>query len=310
MAHLLPLGPKGWQLNAASGVLGMAFFFNLSGFLITATLLYQPSVRVFAIRRLCRILPLLWLFLLVMLPLIHAPWSAYLPSFLCYANLPPFPLTPVTDHLWSIGVEVQFYVFIAVLFAVAGKRGFYALPVLAVLVTAGRVWTHDPVSIVTIRRVDDILTGAVLLMLTEGMLGTRVPLLLSRIPFLLWLVLTVFACMEQSGPLQYLRPYLAMCLLGSVLFQPAGAPSRGLQARWLLYLAGISYALYVIHGGVFHLPWFDDENQAMRRLKRPLGLLLVWALAHLSSKYYEAFWVGVGRRWSGRLLRREPPATA
>src|SRR5262245_4445315 len=61
--HLLPLGPKSWQLNAAAGPFGMALLFTLSGFLITSTLLANPDWRTFLIRRGCRILPLAYLYI-------------------------------------------------------------------------------------------------------------------------------------------------------------------------------------------------------------------------------------------------------
>jgi peptidoglycan/LPS O-acetylase OafA/YrhL len=59
--HLLPLGPKSWQLNFTFGPMGMALFFTLSGFLITNFLLQRPSVTDFLIRRIARIVPLAWL---------------------------------------------------------------------------------------------------------------------------------------------------------------------------------------------------------------------------------------------------------
>ncbi|RZA12642.1 MAG: acyltransferase, partial [Proteobacteria bacterium] len=37
-SHMLPLGPKVWELNVAAGSIGMSLFFTLSGFLITSTL--------------------------------------------------------------------------------------------------------------------------------------------------------------------------------------------------------------------------------------------------------------------------------
>ena len=49
--HLFPLGPKSLAVNAGIAALGMAIFFTLSGFLITTTLLYRPSVVEFLIRR-------------------------------------------------------------------------------------------------------------------------------------------------------------------------------------------------------------------------------------------------------------------
>ena len=39
VCHLLPVGPRSWQLNAPVGAVGMALFFCLSGFLITTMLL-------------------------------------------------------------------------------------------------------------------------------------------------------------------------------------------------------------------------------------------------------------------------------
>jgi len=50
-AHLLPLGSKDWALNHAAGVLGMALFFTLSGFLITTFLLEGQSLPEFLARR-------------------------------------------------------------------------------------------------------------------------------------------------------------------------------------------------------------------------------------------------------------------
>jgi peptidoglycan/LPS O-acetylase OafA/YrhL len=168
----------------------------------------------------------------------------------------------------------------------------------------GRMWTHDPGSIVTIRRADEILTGAVLLMVWEGMLGARLPALLKRVPTAVWFALTVASCMGQLGPLQYLRPYLAMCLLGSVLLKPEGRTARAMQVKWLVYIASISYAMYVVHGALFNLPWFAPKEKVLLYARRPVGLLLVWGLAHVSTRTYEAWWIGHGKRWAGRWLRR------
>ena len=111
--HLLPLGPKSWQLNDTAGPMGMALFFTLSGFLITRFLVEHSSITDFLIRRFFRIVPLAWLAMLVVLLMDGAPWSSVLPNFLFYANLPPQHLTDVGSHLWSLGVEVQFYVGVA-----------------------------------------------------------------------------------------------------------------------------------------------------------------------------------------------------
>src|SRR5688572_19452949 len=71
-AHLLPVGPKVWQLNVATGVAGMVIFFVLSGFLITSILLSGSALPDFLARRFFRIVPLAWAYLAVALALAGA----------------------------------------------------------------------------------------------------------------------------------------------------------------------------------------------------------------------------------------------
>lgn len=108
--HLLPLGPSRLRMNEAIAAAGMVLFFTLSGFLITSFLLRQDDVRVFLIRRFCRIVPLAWLFSVIVLAWAAASLPAWPARLLFYANLPPFWLIPATAHLWSRCLEVQFYV--------------------------------------------------------------------------------------------------------------------------------------------------------------------------------------------------------
>ena len=64
----------------------------------------------------------------------------------------------------------------------------------------------------------------------------------------------------------------------------------------LAYLATISYALYVMHGPL-RSGWFAGGDTMERYLiRRPLTLLLTFALAHLSTFYFEARWIELGRR--------------
>src|SRR2546428_3584830 len=90
--HLLPVGPKMWNLNVAAGILGMALFFTLSGFLVTHFLLSRYGVMDFLIRRFFRILPLAWLYLSIVLALHPVSSDAWWAPFLLYVNYPPKPL--------------------------------------------------------------------------------------------------------------------------------------------------------------------------------------------------------------------------
>ena len=96
--HLLPLGPKILQMNAAVATSGMVIFFNLSGFLIANILLHDQNIISFLIRRFMRIVPLAWLVLFVTFLSTGAGWPVYLPHLFFYANWEPMALAGPTSH--------------------------------------------------------------------------------------------------------------------------------------------------------------------------------------------------------------------
>lgn len=295
-AHLLPLGPKPWKLNYSAGILGMALFFTLSGFLITRALLRDQSVARFLIRRCCRIVPLAWLYFVVALGLSGASALAWLAHFLFYANFPPRQLVALTLHLWSLCLEMQFYAGAALLVAVLRLRGLWLLPVLCVLFSALRAWYGIYASDISYYRVDEILAGCTLaLALHEG----RGQALLARLPQLPLLALLILSCLPLGGWLNYFRPYLAALLVGATIVAPHTGLARGLDQRFLLYLALLSYALYVIHP-LLAASWLGTGGIAEKYAKRPLLLLVLFALAHWSTHNFERWFIERGRRWTAR----------
>lgn len=301
--HLLPLGPKSWQLNDAAGPMGMALFFTLSGFLITRFLLQHASITDFLIRRFFRIVPLAWLAMLVALPMDGAPWSSVLPNFLFYANLPPQHLTEVGSHLWSLCVEVQFYVGIALLVKLLGRRALHLLALVCIGVTLHRIQAGTPVDIVTWRRGDEILAGALLALVYVGSWGPWPARLLGRAnPYLLAALLAL--CSHPAlEALNYLRPYVAAALVGSTLFDPSPALARVLGSRALAYVAAVSFALYVIHH-ILMYSWLGDGDKLVRYAKRPLLIAATFLLAHLSTFQFEQRWITLGKRLSAALQAR------
>ncbi len=284
-----------------AGPLGMSLFFILSGFLITRNLIHRPNVNHFLIRRFCRILPLAFAFLVVALPLAAATPRDYWAHFLFYANLPPTSLTPLTGHFWSLCVEMQFYVGIALLFGLLGKRGLLLLPIFSVAVTLLRIYqgaAYD--SIFTYQRIDEILAGGCLALVFQSQSEGA----LSR--FLGWanpycvLGLLLIASHPYGGPVIYLRPYLAAILVGSTLYQTETKLFSWLKSRPLVYIAAISYALYLIHPLIIH-SWLGSGDTLVKYAKRPFVFLVTFALAHLSTYYYETFWID----WGKRLTRKE-----
>ncbi|MDQ8021981.1 MAG: acyltransferase [Moraxellaceae bacterium] len=294
-AHLLPLGPSWLLLNHAAGVFGMAVFFTLSGFLITHFLLERPRLGDFLVRRSFRIVPLAWVCMAVAFAMEPASFDVVLSHFLFYANLPPQTLTPITGHLWSLCVEMQFYIGVTVLVALFDRRGLMLLPVLCLAHTGWRVLDGIHASSITYYRVDEIFAGCTLALALHGELGERMKRALGWFNPAILLCLFLVACLHQSGPLNYVRPYLAALLVGATIVRPQGVFNDLLRHRWLVYLAGISYALYVIHPLLQH-SWLGSGDVYEKYLKRPLLFFVLFGLAHLSTFHFERPCISLGKR--------------
>ncbi len=298
-AHLLPLGPKELHLNVSAGVLGMVVFFVLSGFLITSVLIKKSAIPDFLLRRFFRIIPLAWLYLLLTLAIAEAPMDTWIAHFLFYANWPPKHLIPLTDHMWSLCVEVEFYFGVAALVAVLGKRGLVILPILSLLFTALRVSHEVHVSSITYYRIDEILAGCTLALIYHGRFGTTVLRLIKKMPQWPLLGLFVLSCLEQGEGLNYLRPYAAATLIGATIMNPHTRFAAYLNHKALAYLAAISFALYVIHP-LLAGSWFGSGETLEKYAKRPLLFAVLFVLAHLSTFYYEHRWIALGKKLGER----------
>lgn len=307
--HLLPLGPRALQLNALAASMGMALFFTLSGFLITRFLLSEPHVLDFLIRRLCRILPIAWLGLAVALGLTGASSSEWWRNLTFTANIPPMQLAPVASHYWSLCVEVQFYIGVAAIYLVSGRRGLYVLPLLALAVTAHRIMSGTPVDIVTWRRVDEILAGATLALLLQGEARQRVESALARLSPWIPLAMLCAASHPAFEAMNYARPYLAALLVGTTIVQQRFPGKQLLLASPMNYIATVSYALYIIHQ-LLQFTWLGTGDSKIEIYAKRLPLFAVlFLLAHLSTFYFEKPFIEFGKRLSKRLgfARQQAP---
>jgi peptidoglycan/LPS O-acetylase OafA/YrhL len=116
-----------------AGQLGVQFFFVISGYIITTLLVEDHrrrrlrALRAFYIRRVFRILPALWLFLLFVLAMTTLGYIDTTPQsfaqsllFLCNTTLPKCSWS--VGHLWSLAVEEQFYLVWPLLLACVAYR--------------------------------------------------------------------------------------------------------------------------------------------------------------------------------------------
>src|SRR5258708_33502209 len=138
-AHMLPLGPKALHLNASAGAMGMALFFALSGFLVTSNLLTGQGVYSFFIRRLTRILPLAYLYLIAVYLLASYNPDMLPGNILFIENYVHSYLNDWNAHFWSLCVEVHFYFAIGLIVAIFGTRGIWILLPACLAVTMLRI---------------------------------------------------------------------------------------------------------------------------------------------------------------------------
>ncbi len=323
LGHLLPIGPKAWQLNGAIASSGMAIFFILSGFLITSILLRNQNIVHFLTRRFLRIVPLAWLFMAITLVAGSAASNTYLPHFLFYANWPSMVFTNYTGHLWSLCVEMQFYVLVALLVLVFKKHAFVLLPIICLTVTGYRFINDIHMAINTYYRLDEILAGCTLALVYHHQ-SAALKYFISKLSPIYLFPLLVISAHPDSGFVNYLRPYIALLLIGSTLFaghaltnqtsenKPAVVQiswySKWLNGRFLFYLASTSYALYVIHGGLIGT-WLGEGEKLEKYLKRPLLLAATFALAHISTFYFEKHWINLAKKLTKKTKKNNPSNT-
>lgn len=295
--HLLPVGPSSWNLNAMTGLMGMSLFFCLSGFLITTFLIEDGDVPSFFRRRMARILPLLYLYAVIVALIVNHRFDTFVAILLSYLNYSDSALTAEgVSHLWSICVEVHFYAIIGISVLALGRRGLWIIPILLVAVLAFRISTGTFVSIRTHLRMDEILVGGLLAVgwANRGRAPNAQRLAIPA--FVVALPLWLLSCHELGGALQYARGFFAMTLVGSLLLMSDNVVRRTARLPIFGYIAKISYALYIWHP-LMRLGWLGTGGGWERYLvKRPLTFVLTFLAAHISTHTFEAYFQAWARR--------------
>jgi peptidoglycan/LPS O-acetylase OafA/YrhL len=262
------------------GWIGVQLFFVMSGYLITRNLLAAPLsggvLTAFMIRRWLRIVPVCYATLLVYFyvvpllfdaPSIIAARGTQVWYWLFLSNwTEPFGIAaPGLGHLWSLGVEIQFYFIWPVVVLLAGPRrlGRACVAVIALgLVTSIALRlggaSYQAVYKFTITRMSALAMGALVAILAQR------PETVARIPLraLVWaasLTLVAMVIWRHGFDLRdvvvgtvgiKLVGFLfALWLLpiAGVAGPPDGLAVRLPSARWLQAVGRVSYAMYVVH---------------------------------------------------------------
>lgn len=260
-----------------AGSFGVCLFFVLSSFLITELLMRERlrtgtvHVRAFYIRRILRIWPLYFVFLLLgyLLGIVFPEWRVETPRLAAFLLLVgnwyvaafgmlPTPIAP----LWSISIEEQFYLTWPWLAKAGGRIGILVTSALILPLSCLAIYfiarsgqgASQVIWFSSVVQFEFFALGALMALLLKGRVphwsvGSRLVLLI--VSLVLWVAAEgIFHLREsvlESGPMSYLIGYQFIglgCVLLLIGF-------LGMRSDWfprqLIYLGKISYGLYVFH---------------------------------------------------------------
>ena len=113
-------------------------------------------------------------------------------------------------------------------------------------------------------------------------------------------VLLVISSHKHGGPIVYLRSYIAMALVGTIMHCNLRPLLAVLESRPAQHIARISYALYIWHM-LMVFGWMNEGTTFERyALKRPVSWALTWAAAYASTTWWESYWQARVRQWLAR----------
>jgi peptidoglycan/LPS O-acetylase OafA/YrhL len=297
----------GWSFAAQ----GVTLFFTISGFLITYLLLLEKdkqkiSIGKFYMRRVLRIWPLYYLYLIISIIWLIAYSQFDAKTVLYYiffcANLPFIfgGSLLLIAHLWSIGVEEQFYLLWPLFVKFTQKRMLLITFLIVIFLIALKFYAryilqNDLIKVfLDINRFECMLIGALgaMLFFSRNKLFNSI---MSHISMQLFawalLILIAFGEINTPGPSEH----ILMSLITLVLII-GQINSRNkiidLDSKLFDFLGKISYGLYVIHPLIIFLfskilSKFNINIYIKGLIIFPMIIFLTILLAHISYKYYE-----------------------
>lgn len=294
---------------------GVQFFFTLSGFLITLILLEQkdanlPRLKIignFVVKRALRLFPIYYLviFLFSLLSLAglyvwdKGDWVyyyTYTTNFLFYKEgMKGVQL----NHVWSLAIEEQFYLFWPWLLLFSPKRKEWV--VIWAMISTSLIYKFwfgsEDFRLLTISHLDTLGIGCWLAYLQKYSPGT----IDAAIKYLKWPVVIIVAHIVAyfiignyiTNDYNVKQLVVLSCSMFLVLFASkgfSGYSGKILETKTLLYLGKISYGIYLYHKFIpyfFHLVLNQLGVTVSSWILLPVSLLLTILISHLSFRFIE-----------------------
>jgi peptidoglycan/LPS O-acetylase OafA/YrhL len=307
---------------------GVTMFFALSGFLITYLLLHEQqkqeiNIKRFYLRRILRIWPLYFLYLFTSLFVAYQAgiskepiqFSLFYYVFLA-ANIPFIfgGILPFIGHLWSIGVEEQFYLFWPWIIKKTRYRTSIAVIAFAVVFFILRLTCRfieykwgNPYSYLAIQvtRFDCMAIGGIgaILFYSRNRLFKKI-VYLKIIQILAWLVILLLA-FNKFHIASVIDPEIISIVTLVIIVNVCNNPDTlvSLDNKVFNFLGKISYGIYVIHPLIIFL-YASILNSL--NLNSPVKYILVYTgvlfftivIAYLSYEFYEKRFIKLKEKFS------------
>ena len=268
------------------GLLAVEVFFLLSGFVVPSSLAGPQPLRRFAISRVARLIPALWLSVAVMAVINHGTAPQIAANMAMLAQ--PLGFERLSSVYWTLTYELAFYFACAALYAcglLSNPRVIGAMVLTALLLALANF--------------APLIYGAYLLFglllridLVEGDRQAR-PWTVGCLIALLAMG-CYYGLMARSGDLHVdgLPRMTGMVLaplvfLGVVVWRPQ-------PARWLVWLGAISYSLYLFHEALIDIAYpLLASNRMVYGVLVIVGSVVVAALVH---HFVEKPCIALGKR--------------
>jgi peptidoglycan/LPS O-acetylase OafA/YrhL len=305
VAVLLVVGFHSFPLNFSGGFIGVDVFFVISGFLITRLILDSQakgrfSIIQFYLRRARRILPALSLVIAVVLIIgwfilniaeyqrlaLHALASGlFVPNLFFWSEAGYFDTSAANKpllHLWSLGVEEQFYLIWPTLLFLIHWRKVPPLPLICALSIGSLIYSsiaavHDPVAAFysPLSRFWELGTGG---LLAARQLNNPYPATTSVIG----LVLIIGAAFLLTDTYAFPGLVAVIPVLGAALV--IAGRSALLGNRCIVAIGLISYPLYLWHWPLLSLaPIVGFHTE----LSKAIIITISFFLAAITTRYVE-----------------------
>lgn len=297
--------------RAVYAELGVQIFFVLSGFLITIILIKTKEkfktvfLKAFYIKRALRILPVFYLYLIILLLLnllidLDLSWRSFLWPLLFVNNFNLFDTPWLTGHTWSLAVEEQFYLLWPLAFMlIPKKRWLFCLAIILAKVVLSVFWYVKPEFYnITLgpflSRSDALLTGCLCAILCfKGFFNPQQKIWTKSHLFVIaaTVIYLIYYCYNQRLLGILLIPFgdlisntLIMFLIIQSVINRKTLLFKLLNLKFIKKIGVLSYSIYIWQQ-LFLVP--KNHSDVIFWNIFPYNILLVFLVAYFSYHYFE-----------------------